>query len=113
MLKTKTLAIGQTPLIMGIVNATPDSFSDGGSYLATQDAVEHGLRLAAEGADIIDVGGESTRPYSQPVSTDQEIERVIPVVQGIVAQTDVPVSIDTSKSAVAIAAIEAGAEISQ
>ena len=111
MLKTKTLAIGQTPLIMGIVNATPDSFSDGGSYLATQDAVEHGLRLAAEGADIIDVGGESTRPYSQPVSTDQEIERVIPVVQGIVAQTDVPVSIDTSKSAVAIAAIEAGAEI--
>ena len=110
-LKTKTLIIGQTPLVMGIVNATPDSFSDGGSYLASQDAIAHGLRLAAEGAAIIDVGGESTRPYSQPVSSEQEIERVVPVVQGIASQSDVPISIDTSKSEVAIAAIEAGAEI--
>ena len=110
-LKTKTLVIAQTPLIMGIVNATPDSFSDGGSYLASQDAIAHGLRLAAEGAAIIDVGGESTRPYSQPVTAEQEIERVVPVVQGIAAHSEVPISIDTSKAAVALAAIEAGAEI--
>ena len=110
-LKTKALAIGQIPLVMGIVNATPDSFSDGGTYLASDDAIKHGLRLANEGAAIIDVGGESTRPYSQPVSTEQEIERVVPVVQGIAAQSDVPISIDTSKAAVAVAAIAAGAEI--
>ena len=110
-LKTKTLTIGQTPLVMGIVNATPDSFSDGGAYLSSQDAIEHGLRLAAEGAAIIDVGGESTRPYSQPVSTKQEIERVAPVIQGIAARSDVPISIDTSKAVVATAAFEAGAEI--
>ena len=110
-LKTKTLAITQTPLIMGIVNATPDSFSDGGSYFASRDAIEHGLRLAAEGAAIVDIGGESTRPYSQPVSVEEQIERVVPVVQGIAAHSDVPISIDTSKAAVALAAIEAGAEI--
>ncbi len=110
-LRTQTLAITQTPLIMGILNVTPDSFSDGGSYLTAQDAIDHGLRLAAEGADIIDIGGESTRPYSQPVSVQQEIERVVQVVRGIADQSDVPVSIDTSKSAVAIAAIEAGAQI--
>ena len=110
-LKTKTLVISQTPLIMGIVNATPDSFSDGGSFFAPQDAIEQGLRLANEGAAIIDVGGESTRPYSEPVSTDQEIERVVPVVQGIAARSDVPISIDTSKAAVAVAAIDAGAQI--
>ena len=106
-LRTQTLAITQTPLIMGILNVTPDSFSDGGSYLTAQDAIDHGLRLAAEGADIIDIGGESTRPYSQSVSAQQEIERVVQVVRGIADQSDVPVSIDTSKSAVAIAAIEA------
>ncbi|MDB2686419.1 dihydropteroate synthase [Mariniblastus sp.] len=110
-LKTKTLVFSQTPLIMGIVNATPDSFSDGGSFFAPQDAIEQGLRLANEGAAIIDVGGESTRPYSEPVSTDQEIERVVPVVQGIAARSDVPISIDTSKAAVAVAAIDAGAQI--
>lgn len=110
-LRTQTLAITQTPLIMGILNVTPDSFSDGGSYLTAQDAIDHGLRLAAEGADIIDIGGESTRPYSQSVSAQQEIERVVQVVRGIADQSDVPVSIDTSKSAVAIAAIEAGAQI--
>ena len=110
-LRTQTLAITQTPLIMGILNVTPDSFSDGGSYLTAQDAIDHGLRLAAEGADIIDIGGESTRPYSQSVSAQQEIERVVQVVRGIADQSDVPVSIDTSKSAVAIAAIEAGAQV--
>jgi len=110
-LKTKTLVISQTPLIMGIVNATPDSFSDGGNYRDPEDAIAHGLRLAAEGADIIDIGGESTRPYSEPVSAEQEIERVVRVVQGIAAKTDVPISIDTSKAVVATAAIQAGAEI--
>ena len=110
-LKTKTLSIGRTPLIMGIVNATPDSFSDGGTHATAQEAIDHGLRLVKEGAAIIDVGGESTRPYSQPVSTEQEIERVVQVVQGIADQTDVPISIDTSKAAVATAAIEVGAEI--
>jgi len=110
-LKTKTLAISQTPLIMGIVNTTPDSFSDGGNYRAPEDAIAHGLRLAAEGADIIDVGGESTRPYGEPVSAEQEIERVVRVVQGIAAETDVPISIDTSKAVVATAAIKAGAQI--
>jgi len=102
-LKTKTLVISQTPLIMGIVNATPDSFSDGGNYRDPEDAIAHGLRLAAEGADIIDIGGESTRPYSEPVSAEQEIERVVRVVQGIAAKTDVPISIDTSKAVVATA----------
>ncbi len=96
---------------MGIVNATPDSFSDGGDYLESDDAIAHGLRLAAEGADIIDVGGESTRPYSNPVPADQEIERVVEVVRGIAAETDVPISIDTGKAVVATAAIEAGAQI--
>ena len=110
-LRTKTLAIAQTPLIMGIVNVTPDSFSDGGTFLATQDAIDHGLRLAAEGADIIDIGGESTRPFSQPVSAQQEIERVAQVIRGIADQTDVPISIDTSKATVATAAIDAGAQI--
>ena len=110
-LRTKTLAIAQTPLIMGIVNVTPDSFSDGGTFLATQDAIDHGLRLAAEGADIIDIGGESTRPFSQPVSAQQEIERVAQVIRGIADQTDVPISIDTSKATVANAAIDAGAQI--
>jgi len=110
-LKTQTLTFAQTPLVMGIVNATPDSFSDGGNYRTPEDAIAHGLRLAAEGADIIDIGGESTRPYSEPVSAEQEIERVVRVVQGIAAKTDVPISIDTSKAIVATAAIEAGAEI--
>ena len=96
---------------MGIVNATPDSFSDGGNYRAPEDAIAHGLRLVAEGADIIDIGGESTRPYSEPVPAEQEIERVVHVVQGIAAETDVPISIDTSKAVVATAAIQAGAEI--
>jgi len=96
---------------MGIVNVTPDSFSDGGRFFDAKRAVEHGLRLAAEGADILDVGGESTRPYSTQVDTDEELRRVIPVVESLVRQTDVPVSIDTSKAAVARAALKAGVEI--
>jgi dihydropteroate synthase len=96
---------------MGIVNATPDSFSDGGRYFDAERAVAHALRLADEGADVIDVGGESTRPYSTPVDADEELRRVMPVVREVVRRSGVPVSIDTSKARVAREAIAAGAEI--
>ena len=96
---------------MGIVNVTPDSFSDGGRFFDARAAVEHGLRLVAEGADILDIGGESTRPGSLPVDLEEELRRVMPVVEELCKRTDVPVSIDTSKAAVARRAIDAGAEI--
>jgi dihydropteroate synthase len=94
---------------MGILNVTPDSFSDGGRFLDPGAAVAQGLRLAAEGADIIDVGGESTRPFSEPVSTEAEIRRVVPVIAELAGQIRIPISIDTSKAAVARQALEAGA----
>ena len=103
--------MGKLPLLMGIVNVTPDSFSDGGQFFDAEAAVEHGLRLAAEGADILDVGGESTRPGAAPVDAEEELRRVMPVVEALCKQTDVPVSIDTSKASVARHAIDAGAEI--
>ncbi len=96
---------------MGIVNVTPDSFSDGGRFLDVDDAVAHALALVADGADLVDVGGESTRPGATPVPEAVEMERVLPVIQRLVAETDVPISIDTCKAAVAQAAIDAGAEI--
>jgi dihydropteroate synthase len=96
---------------MAVLNVTPDSFSDGGRYADPDAAVEHGLRLAAEGADLLDVGGESTRPASQPVSADEELRRTLPVVRALVRRAGVPVSIDTSKAEVARAAIDAGAEV--
>lgn len=96
---------------MGIVNVTPDSFSDGGRFFDASRAVEHGLQLAAEGADILDVGGESTRPYSDAVERDEELRRVLPVVRRLCRETTVPVSIDTSKAVVAAAALDEGAEI--
>jgi dihydropteroate synthase len=95
---------------MGIVNVTPDSFSDGGRFLDAEAAVEHGLRLAAEGADLLDVGGESTRPGAEPVGADEELRRVVPVVAALAERSGVPVSIDTSKARVAREALEAGAE---
>jgi dihydropteroate synthase len=95
---------------MGVVNVTPDSFSDGGRYFAPEAAIEHGLRLAAEGADILDIGGESTRPGAEPVGAEEELRRVLPVVSALCRQTAVPISIDTSSAAVAAACIEAGAE---
>lgn len=110
-LRTRSLEFTRTPLIMGIVNVTPDSFSDGGRFLETANAVEQALRLVADGADILDVGGESTRPYSDPVGVEEELRRVMPVVEELARQTQVPISIDTSKSAVALAAVDAGAEI--
>lgn len=97
--------------IMGILNITPDSFSDGGLYLDTEKAVEHALRLADDGADIIDIGGESTRPYSQRVPLEEELKRVIPVIEGIRRYSDIPISIDTYKAEVAKRAIDAGASI--
>lgn len=106
-----TLRLGPSPMWMGIVNVTPDSFSDGGRYLEPQRAVDHALQLAAEGADILDIGGESTRPYSQPVSASEELARVIPVVESLVRQTSIPISIDTSKAEVARTALDAGAQI--
>ena len=99
------------PLVMGIVNVTPDSFSDGGRHADVEAAVSHGLRLAAEGADILDVGGESTRPFAEPVAEGEEVARVAEVVRRLAAESGLPVSIDTSKAAVAARAVELGAEI--
>jgi dihydropteroate synthase len=98
-------------LIMGVLNVTPDSFSDGGEFLAADKATERGVQMAAEGAHIIDIGGESTRPGSEPVPVDEELRRVIPVIENLRRKLDVPVSIDTSKAEVARAAIKAGASI--
>ncbi|MDA1039724.1 MAG: dihydropteroate synthase [Planctomycetota bacterium] len=99
------------PLVMGIVNVTPDSFSDGGRHDSVDAAVAHGLQLTADGADILDVGGESTRPYSTPVSADEELRRVAEVVRRLAEESSLPISIDTSKAVVARRAIELGAEI--
>ncbi len=98
------------PLVMGIVNVTPDSFSDGGRFFSTEQAIEHGLRLQAEGAQILDIGGESTRPGSAPVDVDEELARVIPVLQGL-RSADVALSVDTMKPEVMIAALAAGADM--
>jgi dihydropteroate synthase len=98
-------------LIMGVLNVTPDSFSDGGEFLTAEKATERGLQMAAEGAHIIDVGGESARPGAEPVTADEELRRVIPVIENLRRKLDVPISIDTSKAEVARAAIEAGALI--
>jgi dihydropteroate synthase len=96
--------------IMGVLNVTPDSFSDGGAFLDRDAAVRHGLRLAFEGADLLDIGGESTRPGADPVPETEELDRVIPVIEGILAENpDVRISIDTSKAGVAEAALDAGA----
>ena len=96
---------------MGIVNVTPDSFSDGGKFAATNLAVEHALKLAEEGADILDIGGESTRPNATPVSLQQELDRVIPVIEALSKQVNIPISIDTYKPQVMQAAIAAGASM--
>ncbi len=102
---------GDTPLLMGILNATPDSFSDGGRYLDPDAALAHALELVSEGADIIDIGAESTRPGATPVSEREELSRILPVVDAVVSATDVPVSVDTMKASVARACVEHGAAI--
>ena len=96
-------------IVMGVLNVTPDSFSDGGLFLDSEKAIEHGLKMVADGAAIIDIGGESTRPGSASVSTEQQIERVVPVIEALCEKTDVPISIDTYNVEVAGAALEAGA----
>jgi dihydropteroate synthase len=110
--RDQTLTLGERTLVMGIVNVTPDSFSDGGAFLTPDDAVRHGARLVDEGADVLDVGGESTRPGAAAVDADEELRRVIPVIEGLTEmQQTTPVSIDTRKPEVARAALEAGARI--
>ena len=107
----REIALGEKTLIMGILNVTPDSFSDGGLFYNQQKAVDYGLQMVAEGADIIDIGGESTRPGAVSVSGIEELKRVIPVISGISRQSKIPISIDTTKAIVAREAIAAGAEI--
>jgi dihydropteroate synthase len=99
------------PKVMGVVNVTPDSFSDGGKYLDPKAALAHARRLIADGADILDIGGESTRPGAEPVAESEELGRVLPLIAALAAETEVPISIDTMKPAVARAAVEAGATI--
>ncbi len=98
-------------MVMGIVNVTPDSFSDGGRFLDTGRAVEHALKLISEGADILDIGGESTRPGAEPVEAAEELRRVLPVIRAVRSETKTLISIDTMKASVARAAVEAGADI--
>jgi dihydropteroate synthase len=110
-IRDREIDLSRRALVMGIINATPDSFSDGGSFLDPQAALAHGLRMVAEGAEILDVGGESTRPGAQGVSADEEIQRVLPVIRALRRKSQVLISIDTSKAAVARAALDAGADI--
>ncbi len=106
-----TLELGRKSLIMGVLNVTPDSFSDGGHYFTREQAIKQALDLVADGADIIDIGGESTRPYAEKVSLEQEMERVIPVIEELGRIINIPISIDTYKAKVAEAAVKAGASI--
>lgn len=97
------------PRIMGVINVTPDSFSDGGAFASAEAAIAHGLRLVEEGADLLDVGGESTRPGAEPVPLEEELRRVLPVIEGLAARVGVPISVDTSKPEVMRRAVAAGA----
>ena len=107
----RTFELANRGVIMGVINVTPDSFSDGGNFTAVSAAVDHGLRLVDEGAEILDIGGESTRPGAAPVTAEEELRRVLPVIEGLAAKTGAALSIDTSKASVARAAVAAGAEI--
>ena len=108
-----TLLLGERTLVMGVVNVTPDSFSDGAQFFSVDSALAHALRMIDEGADIIDIGGESTRPGAGPISVEEELQRVIPLIEALTKQTtipiSIPISIDTTKSQVAAAALKAGA----
>ncbi|MFQ5901620.1 MAG: dihydropteroate synthase, partial [Thermodesulfobacteriota bacterium] len=103
--------LGERTLLMGVLNVTPDSFSDGGEFCDKQEAVKHALLMVEEGADIIDIGGESTRPGARQIETEEELRRVIPVIKALVKETDLPVSVVTTKARVAEEALKAGAEI--
>ncbi len=110
-LRTRAIQFGRRPSVMGILNVTPDSFSDGGQFDSIESAVAHARQLIEQGADILDIGGESTRPYASPVAAAEELRRVVPVLERLVEQSDVPLSIDTSKAEVARAALDIGVEI--
>ncbi len=110
-LKSRTLEWQERPLIMGVLNVTPDSFSDGGRYLDPEQALDRALEMEAEGADIIDLGGESTRPGATPISAEVEQARVLPVVRRLQGRLSIPLSIDTWKASVAVASLDEGAEI--
>lgn len=110
-IRDREIDLSRRARVMGIINATPDSFSDGGSFLDPQAALAHGLQMVAEGAEILDIGGESTRPGAQSVEADEEIRRVLPIIQSLRRESQVLLSIDTSKAAVARAALDAGADI--
>ncbi|HEX8852723.1 MAG TPA: dihydropteroate synthase [Pyrinomonadaceae bacterium] len=107
----RTLALGARTLVMGVLNVTPDSFSDGGQFFDRSRAVERAVQMVEEGADLLDVGGESTRPGGATVTVEEELRRVVPVVEAVARKVSVPVSIDTTKARVARAALDAGAEI--
>ena len=109
--RDRRLVIGRRPLVLGIVNVTPDSFSDGGQHADPATAMEHGLKLVAEGADLLDVGGESTRPGSQPIPADEQLRRVLPVVRELAAHCGVPISVDTTLASVAGPCLDAGAAV--
>jgi dihydropteroate synthase len=110
-LHSRVLILGERTLIMGILNVTPDSFSDGGAYLDTEAAIARALQLEEEGADIIDIGGESTRPGAAPLLVEEELRRILSVIHGLRGKLKVPISVDTRRAAVAEAALAAGAEI--
>src|SRR5260370_6519552 len=110
-LPSRTLCLGQRTLIIGVLNVTPDSFSDGGKFLDTERAIKHALAMERAGADLLDIGGESTRPGSSGIPAEEELARVLPVLKGLQGRVKIPVSIDTQKAEVAEAAIAAGAEI--
>jgi dihydropteroate synthase len=110
-LRSKRIEFGNVPAVMGILNVTPDSFSDGGRFFSLQSAVDRALAMEDAGAAILDIGGESTRPYSQSVDADEELQRVVPVLEKLAGRLEIPISIDTTKASVALAAIELGAEI--
>ena len=110
-IKNQKLDFSQRTYLMGVLNVTPDSFYDGGKFFDKKEAIKQGIKMAEEGADIIDIGGESTRPGSESISVEDELSRVIPVMEGLVKEVDVPLSIDTYKSEVAKKALEAGASM--
>lgn len=108
---SRTLVLGERTLVMGVLNVTPDSFSDGGLYLDPDAAVAHALEIESAGADILDIGGESTRPGSQGIAAKEELRRILPVIERLRGRLRIPISVDTSKAEVAQATAEAGAEI--